>query len=285
VGVISQLRRHAECAVPIADAVKALNKYSHANPRTDEEEVRAVICRVKHHVQSESITLRLNEGFAPLGGCDAVNATFCHSAEELDPTFAPGVMLIADFASYCAVLGINSPGESPYLLHRCSSVAFNAIMRRGLWSPAQLRESHPRTPWATMFCPLTREDVAEAVNVDCLAAIDLVIDVRRLIEDAANFDQPVELYFAPGPAFFVTGTIPSYMITLARLNGRDAFVPVEELTRQDNFRAAEIPDRLPEGGVKGSGKGRKGQKGADNSTHPRAGDNALFTQRSFISYI
>ena len=49
-----------------------------------------------------------------------------------------------------------------------------------------------------------------------------------------------------------------------------------ELTRQDNFRAGEIPDRLPEGGVKGSGKGQKGQKGADNNSHPRAGDNALF---------
>ena len=47
----------------------------------------------------------------------------------------------------------------------------------------------------------------------------------------------------------------------------------EQLTLQDNFRAGDIPDRMEEGGRKGGGKG---QKGADNSTHPLAGDNALF---------
>ena len=278
VGVITQLQRHANCCVPIADAVNALNEYSQANPRTDVEEVESVVRRVNRRVQTDFITLRLNRDFEPLNGLDAVNATFGHSAEQLDPTSAPGVMLIADFASYCQALDIESPAEVPYLLHRTSRMAFEAIMRRGLWSPALLRESHARAPWATMLCPISREDVLDHLNVDSLGTIDLLIDVRALIEDAANYVPPVELFYAPGPAFFVPGKIPEHMIVLARLNGRDEFVTPQQLTLQADFRAGVIPDRLPDGGIKGGGKGagKAGQKGADNLSHPHAAGNALF---------
>jgi len=270
---ISQLTHTAECAVPIEDTVKALNEYSHANPRTDAKEVANVISRVANRINCEFVTLRLNQGFGPLDDCDAVNATFGHSAAGCDPTQAPGVQLIADFQSYCEVLGLNDPSERPYLLHRCAAGAFKAIMRRGLLSPAMLAESHPRDPWATMFCPLSPRDVEDAINVDCLAAVDLIIDVRQLIEDSANFDPPIELYYAPGPAFFVPGKVPGYMVCLARLNGRGDFMTPTQLTRQSNFLAADLPDHLAEGGGKG---GCKGQKGADNSNHPLAAGNALF---------